>query len=395
MDSKQNEVETVNSGTDVREDASSEEIRQEIRGTRRGMDETLNELGERLHPRHLLDDVVDLFRGGDRASNSQLARTSKDVGRTVSRAVREHPLPALLVGAGIAWWIVDAVSDDDEEGYDGRHGDGDRSYRRRNGDVSERRRRENWGYKPYPGPTAPAAYEPLTEQGTGETGDVGERSVMERTGEKVKGAATAVGQTVSDAASAVGDRVSDAASAVGDTFRQGGRAATSAATASWERGKRSLHDYSEYGTRAVSEQAGRLKDRFNDASDEYPLAMGGVFLAAGMLVGLLLPRSEKEDEWLGETSDEVKDEARRLGEQTIEKAQSVATQTAAAAMEQAEAHGITPENVVDKASQMGSEVLKAGQENLRKEGLAPEGSDDGGCAMAENAAGTPGQPGST
>ena len=156
-----------------------------------------------------------------------------------------------------------------------------------------------------------------------------------------------------------------------------------------------MHEYSEHGTRAITEQADRLKDRFNDASDEYPLAMGGVFLAAGMLVGLLLPRSEKEDEWLGETSDQVKDEARRLGEQTMEKAQSVATQTAAAAMEQAEAHGITPENVVDKASQMGSEVLKSGQESLRKEGLASDGSGGNGNAMDENSAATAGQLGST
>src|SRR3954447_15267579 len=143
MDSKQNEVGTVNTEAGVPDDASSEEIRQEIRGTRRGMDETLNELGDRLHPRHLLDDVIDLFRGREGASNSQLAQTSKSVGRNVSRAIREHPLPALLVGAGIAWWIVDAVSDDD--GYDtGYAGDG-RSYRRGNGDMSARRRRANWG----------------------------------------------------------------------------------------------------------------------------------------------------------------------------------------------------------------------------------------------------------
>src|SRR5438874_12153902 len=112
MDSEQNEIGTMNTGAAVPDNASSEEIRQDIRGTRRGMDETLDELGERLHPRHLLEDVIDLFRGGGNgAANSQVARTSKEVGRTVSRAVREHPLPALLVGAGIAWWIVDAVSD--------------------------------------------------------------------------------------------------------------------------------------------------------------------------------------------------------------------------------------------------------------------------------------------
>ena len=57
MDPKQDKVR--NEGA---ENASSEEIRSDIKGTRREMDETLDELGERLHPRHLLDEVIDIFR---------------------------------------------------------------------------------------------------------------------------------------------------------------------------------------------------------------------------------------------------------------------------------------------------------------------------------------------
>src|SRR3954452_16309484 len=87
------------------ENVSTDEIRSDIKGTRRDMDETLDELGERLHPRHLLDDVLDLFRSSPsgNASRDQIARTSKRVGRTVATELKEHPLPALLVGAGLVW----------------------------------------------------------------------------------------------------------------------------------------------------------------------------------------------------------------------------------------------------------------------------------------------------
>ena len=92
------------------ENASSEEIRSDIKGTRREMDETLDEMGERLHPRHLLDEVIDIFRSSPSgsASRDQIARTSKRLGRTVANELRKHPLPALLAGAGLVWWIVDA-----------------------------------------------------------------------------------------------------------------------------------------------------------------------------------------------------------------------------------------------------------------------------------------------
>jgi hypothetical protein len=74
MDPKQDKL--TNEHT---ENASSEAIRSDIKGTRREMDETLDELGERLHPRHLLDDVIDLFSSahpaaGNRATRSRVLR---------------------------------------------------------------------------------------------------------------------------------------------------------------------------------------------------------------------------------------------------------------------------------------------------------------------------------
>jgi len=356
MDTKQNELKTA-----AIESASSDEIRSDIRGTRRDMDQTLNQLGERLHPRHLLDDVLDLFRSTPEgsASRNQLTRTSKRVGRIVAAELKEHPLPAVLVGAGLLWWIIDANTDDD----DGK------------ADAEQRERRR---LRAAPGALAdipyPPPYEPrlgydepgpyvggMIEESNGGTG----RSMKDKAadmasaaGDKISGAASAVGAEISDAASSLGGTISDAASSVGDKMADAGRSA---------------RRYSARGAQAVSRQASMLGGRFREASDEYPLAVGGAFLAAGLLAGLLLPRTEKEDEWMGEASDELKEQTRSKAEQLAQRGKEAAVKTAGAALEEAEARGITPASLAEKTSRVVSEAVNAGKETAREEGIA--GSD--------------------
>ncbi|CAN5540008.1 DUF3618 domain-containing protein [soil metagenome] len=355
MDRKQDEVE--NQGL---ENSSSEEIRQDIRGTRRGMDNTLNELGDRLHPRNLLDEVFDIFRGG--GSDNKLARTSKDVVRTVGRELRERPLPALLVGAGLAWWIYDMASEDDDPHRYRPRRDGDsRPFPTSRSFVGEEERRNggDGGNGPYLGSEATV----FGNEALGASGR--DESILGQAGDKIK-----------EAAATVGDKLEDATSAVGDKVRRGGSAARSAADLRWRRGTGAVQDYTERGKRAVRQQAGILQERFEEASDEYPLAMGGAFLAAGLLAGLLLPRSEREDEWMGEASDQIKEEARAVGEEALEKGKAAAAETAASAMDEAEARGITPETVAEKAGRAVSETVKAGRESAEGKGDPAAGTQE-------------------
>ena len=64
--------------------ASSDEIRRDIDRTRHEMDHTLEELETRLHPRHLLDDVLDLFRSGGPAHVSRSDTVMSRTWRTVA-----------------------------------------------------------------------------------------------------------------------------------------------------------------------------------------------------------------------------------------------------------------------------------------------------------------------
>jgi hypothetical protein len=334
MDPKQDKL--TNEHT---ENASSEAIRSDIKGTRREMDETLDELGERLHPRHLLDDVIDLFLGSPsgRESRDQIARTSKRFGRTVAGELKEHPLPALLMGAGLLWWIIDATTEDgDEEEI---------SVSRPRGALPAGRNQ----HLEYRG--LESTMPPFSSRGIGD-GEDDDRSA----GDKAREMASSVGEKVSDAASAVGDKISQATSSVGETASDWGDAA---------------RHYSARGRRVVGRQAGVLQDRFRVASNEYPLAVGGAFLAAGLLAGLLLPRTEQEDEWMGEASDELKEETRRKGEELVEQGKQAAAKTADAALEEAERRGITADTVAEKAGRVISEATRSVKETAPEEGVAP------------------------
>jgi len=239
MDPKQDKVRNEDA-----ENASSEEIRSDIKGTRREMDETLDELGERLHPRHLLDEVIDIFRSSPsgNASRGQIAGTSKRLGRTVANELREHPLAALLVGAGLVWWIVDATtSDGDEE------------------EIYPRRHR-----RAFPVGSGRYAEDPALERATppSSSGMVDDDDDRPRARDAAREMASSAGEKLSGAASAVGDKISEAASSVGETASDLGDAA---------------RRYSARGRRAVNRQADVLRIAYAPQATNIPSRLAALF----------------------------------------------------------------------------------------------------------------------
>ena len=142
-------------------------------------------------------------------------------------------------------------------------------------------------------------------------------------------------------------------------------------------------------SKAVSRRASVLGDRFREAGDDYPLAVGGAFLAAGLLAGLLLPRTNKEDEWIGEASDELKEQTREKAEELAQRGKEAAVKTAGAALDEAKARGITPESIAEKTSRVVSEAVNAGKQAAREEGIAgpniKEDAENMGHATAQTA----------
>src|SRR5688500_17855577 len=91
------------------ENRSAAQIQREIRETRAEMDQTVDALGERLRPRHLLDDLLDYLQGdgGGAGSAGGMRQSVKDAGWKVVDKLKQHPVPAALIGAGITWLLFE------------------------------------------------------------------------------------------------------------------------------------------------------------------------------------------------------------------------------------------------------------------------------------------------
>jgi gas vesicle protein len=83
---------------------------------------------------------------------------------------------------------------------------------------------------------------------------------------------------------------------------------------------------------------GRQVKRAASAAQENPLglAVGGV--AAGFLLGLLVPSSRVEDEKLGPMADQVKDQIKETGQEALDRGKDVAQQAAETAKEAGREH---------------------------------------------------------
>lgn len=88
---------------------------------------------------------------------------------------------------------------------------------------------------------------------------------------------------------------------------------------------RSTTALSNLGTKA-KDGASMISTRFGNALRDNPLAMGAVAVAAGTAVGLVLPSTRMESEYIGEASERLVDQAQEVARGAIDKVQNAAQQ---------------------------------------------------------------------
>ena len=66
------------------------------------------------------------------------------------------------------------------------------------------------------------------------------------------------------------------------------------------------------------DRAHRVEQHFDTAMRDGPLAVGAIALAIGTAVGLALPRTRAENEWMGEARDTFVDKAQSVAGEAIE-----------------------------------------------------------------------------
>ena len=328
--------------------SETDAIRSDIDTTRRRMDDTMDALGNRLQPRHLMDEFLGYLRGDSADGESRMTHLREKVGTSCQSAlhsvvdtVKQNPMPALLIGAGVGWMIYESTRD--------------RSPRLPDGDYyGYSREGERLDYDPDMHYDRPLEYPPSLEGAEGEWTDQGESKLGHM---KHK----------------IADKAASAKDAVKDKLGHAGQAVREKAGALKERAGEMTARMRD-GTR---EAYTRTRERVVTTADRHPLETGLVALAAGLLVGLALPTPNRVNRTVGATADRLRERTRQSGSELLEKGKRVAQAAVNAVKDEAQAQGLTPERLREKANAVAERAKEAGQETAKQEGLAMQGNQSG------------------
>jgi ElaB/YqjD/DUF883 family membrane-anchored ribosome-binding protein len=289
-------------------DESERLIRERIDATRERLGETIEEIGERVNPgrvRRALKsrarDQVDEFKANVKRKARNTMRDVEDgvtgTGRGVWERIRENPIPAGMVGVGLAWLAANGRA----SGAASR--------------TTGRARRVDYGgyWDPYAG-------EDLARYGT---------SVEEASGEE------------QSRTEELRDRAGEAAERVRDRGQEAVDSAREKTSELKHRAEEGMHDARERARQWGNEtqyRARRVEHRVEDSVQENPIAAGMVAAALGFAAGMMVPESRRENEMFGAARDRLIERAgstaRRAGHKAKEVARETAGETARQAIDQ-------------------------------------------------------------
>lgn len=300
-------------------DKSSAQIEREVESTRARLTNTLEALRERVSPGQLMDQAVEYVRG---SGGSEFAQN-------LGKAVRDNPLPVVLIGAGLGWLLLSGGRSSSSDGV-------------------KPRRASGVGHG-----AAPALVPQDASYNAQHGSTVGEGpSLAERAGSTASG----IGERVSDVASQAYQSVSGTAEAAADSL-------VSATGAARQRVTELSHDLRDHasGTGEAARQG------LGWMLQEQPLVLGAIGIAVGAAVGALLPGTKTEDRLMGEASDAVTQQVKAVAQEGYERAQEVAGEQ------------------LDRAKSTAAEAYDATKDKLNQAGLSPSRVGDALGAVAQEA----------
>lgn len=160
---------------------------------------------------------------------------------------------------------------------------------------------------------------------------------------------------VSQAFSGAGDRLHGAA----DTARDHGQSLRSKAgdlselaTDSLDATASQLTDKAHDVGQRVQEQASEVKGQFEQLLKEQPLVLAAIGIALGAALGAALPSERKEDEWMGQTRDDLADTLKSKGQE----AYAVAKDTVKQATDKAPEPSAAPSPVTPAMASEGTDL---------------------------------------
>lgn len=358
----------------------SREYQREAEATRHRLADHLDELNERLTPGQVFDEVLSYARGG-----------SGTFVRALANAARENPIPTLLIGAGCALFVSDKMSlRRFASGNGSRRGTYVRAGEPVRGGSSDAMETVSARAEEVAGSvrsTARSASEFGSEQS--EAVAAGMRRGADSIGETVSGAARRVAgaaQIVRETASGVAQSVRGSAAGAAQTMREAGRGVRDQVGGTAERLKRGARDMGDsvqqYTTaageqfaetsRQASRTAAELRSQARSFVNEQPLLCAAIGVALGAALAAALPKTETEDELMGETSDALKERLGEVASAQLETARAAAGKAAQQAMTSVAREGLTAfgaaeaaAGIADKVRRVVTDTASAGASEIR------------------------------
>ncbi|MYZ47956.1 DUF3618 domain-containing protein [Propylenella binzhouense] len=378
----------------------TDRIEREVENTRAQVEETVDALREKLSLGQMVDEAARYFQssgGGEMVSN-------------LGTQVRANPIPLLLVGVGLAWLMSGRGQPNMEIPHVGFRHDGSRHEPRYDpryppGSAygsSEAGIRGN-GHERRSWPAGEGSAMGGTASGMASSAE----SAAHRAGEAAHSAAQRAGEGASsamhragDAAYRVGEAVSSAAgSAAGGVYHAGSAAASGArsmaegALSGGRYAGEAAYGAYDWGSRNAAWIGGRARRTFARMLDEEPLAIGALGLAVGAAIGAMLPPTEMEDEYFGETRDSWKRSAEDYAREQLDHGVEMAEEAYAAAKDEfrSEDSGTTFAERAEHAVKAAAEKVKGedSEAGTSSAGSTPgSASSEGSSAPARNGLGT-------
>jgi hypothetical protein len=359
---------------------SLQQIKRETEQTRAGLTDTVEQLRtsvaetasdirQRISPDAIKAEVSDYIKSrGERLMNDVTAAARRNpmqavaVGASVAysllRLARTIPLPVLMVGAGLFF----AGS---KTGQSATRKAGEMT-----SDISDEVGRRARDFGNQVGESASAAKAYASNQLDRASAAVsGGTDQMSRAAHEAGATLASNLQKLQEAASF---GVSDVSAALRD---EGIRTASSAAATGQDIasdaasvGQRATGATTDAGldaARAIGDKASDLTERAGKAIfetiEQNPLLVAGVGLLVGGLIASALPRSDIEDDLVGDSSTAVKRRAQTAASQGFDTATNVVGEVVDEATRQAQEEGLTPDGIAKAAQDIGQRVRRVAE----------------------------------
>ena len=284
------------------EGRSPDDIVQEIRATRAQMSATLDELEYRMAPSTISHEIKQSVRETVDDVREQInpRRVAKRAGGAMFETIKENPLPALAAGVSIGYLIKKAVEGDHEPRRIGAYP----AYR-------DRRAPQTWQDQPWD-------YEDRSWGRSDRNRYYGEPSPAgpdydEEEEPNLRSRAAERGEQFQEKASELGHQARHRA-------EEGVRVARERAAGAARSVGRQAREAGDY----IERRAVRAERTLEDFVRENPLVAGLITAGIGAIVGAAFPSTQKEDEWMGPTRDQLVDRARDTAEEKVEEVKGAA-----------------------------------------------------------------------